>query len=64
MSSPQPIQARPVARPSFVNPYQTLPLAVGSNMEHRYWMFRLMHSSNYNDPPQVGVDYYRKRGSI
>jgi hypothetical protein len=47
-----------------VNPYQTLPLAVGSNMEHRYWMIRLMHSSNYNDPPQVGVDYYRKRGSI
>ena len=64
MSSPQPIQARPVQRPSFVNPYETLPVAIGSYGEKLYWTFLLMHSSNFNDPPQLGVDYYRKRGSI
>ena len=64
MSSPQPIQARPVQRPSFVNPYETLPVSFGSYSETLYWMFILMHSSNFNDPPQIAGDYHRKRGSI
>jgi len=64
MSSPQPIQSPPVQRPSFVNPYETLPVAFGSYSETLYWMFILMHSSNFNDPPQLAGDYYRKRGSI
>jgi cyanobactin biosynthesis protein (PatB/AcyB/McaB family) len=64
MSSPQPIQAPPVQRPSFVNPYETLPLENGSNGEAMHWMFLLIHASNFNDPPQVGTEFYRKRGSI
>jgi cyanobactin biosynthesis protein (PatB/AcyB/McaB family) len=64
MSSTLPIQSPPVQRPSFVDPYETLHLADAKPDETLYWMFMLIHGSNFNDPPQVGVDMYRKRGSI
>jgi hypothetical protein len=41
-----------------------MPLAFENYGEELHWMFLLMHSCNFNDPPQVGVDYYRKRGAI
>jgi len=64
MSSPQPIQAPPVQRPSLVQPIETLPVANASQSETLYFMFLLMHGCNFNDPPQLSGDFYRKRGSV
>jgi cyanobactin biosynthesis protein (PatB/AcyB/McaB family) len=64
MISRQPIQAPPVRRPSLVIPHESVPLGNDGQRDHLHWTIQLMHSNNFNDPPQVGEDAYRKRGSI
>jgi hypothetical protein len=47
-----------------VQPIETLPVANASQSESLYFMFLLMHGCNFNDPPQLSGDFYRKRGSV
>jgi len=47
-----------------VIPHESVPLGNDNQRDHLHWTIQLMHSNNFNDPPQVGDDGYRKRGSI